>query len=424
MTVLRIKRANLSGMAYVLATCLALLGSAAYIYTQSLACGTVIVIIGGFFLSVAKFKVGTAVGKRDLPAYAALVLLFCFSVIAFAVYRTYPNAQYMKSFAFNMFAFICVSSISVRRFRHIDMGVMFFLVIVLAVSAMQATYLFWGFGLDPVQAQSADYVVDNAYSFSGIRSIFMNPNDLSLVCCLLLVYFTQVSLVSERIKLAVVSALAVVIVLSASRTCILVGALIVAMYYLKRPRQWVIFAACLLTLWVSLNAAANSGGGSVSDSYWGKKIASISVMATNFVNGGARDVRDGSVDERSAGYSQFLGKFDLVGFGSFKAQDYGYLMKGDALFQENPHSLPVELSLLYGYAGAMIFVLFMGWIFLSLMDSDGIWYAASFAAIYFMLTFVSSSEINFPSFWILTFLIVMGPRKRGMQMPIAHKGMA
>jgi hypothetical protein len=217
---------------------------------------------------------------------------------------------------------------------------------------------------------------------------------------------------SERIKMVIVVSLAAVIVLSASRTCIFVAAIVVGLYYLKKPRQWIVFAICLIVLWLSLSAAADSGGTGVLNTYWGRKIASISTIATNYVDGGIRNVSDGSVDQRSAGYRQFLAKFDEIGIGSFKAQDYSYLMKGDVLFQVDPHSLPIEMTLLYGYAGLAIFALYMWWVFSSLMRSFGFMRALTFIFILFMLTFVSSSEINFPSFWIITFLIVIGSRAR------------
>lgn len=412
MAFLTIKRIDVAGNAYSLATCFALLGSAVYIYSQSFAVGTIVVLIGGLFLAISKLRMNAVVDKNDIPAYVALIALFILSAIALAVYGTYPNAQYLKSFVFNLLAFISISTVFWKRFEYINKGVVWFLLIILIVAMLQAGYLFWGVGPDPVRANAADYVAENAYSYSGVRSIFTNPNDLSLVCCLLMVYFTQVSPVSERIKMVIVASLAAVIVLSASRTCIFVATIVVGLYYLKKPRQWIVFAICLAVLWLSLSAAADSGGTGVLNTYWGRKIASISTIATNYVDGGIRNVSDGSVDQRSAGYRQFLTKFDEIGIGSFKAQDYSYLMKGDVLFQADPHSLPIEMSLLYGYVGLVIFIIYMWWMFSSLMRSAGIMRSLSFTFIFFLLTFVSSSEINFPSFWIVTFLIVFGSRWR------------
>lgn len=424
MAILMIKRINVIGNAYGLATCLALLGSSVYIYSRSFAVGTIIVLIGGLFLAISKLRMNAVVDKNDVPVYVALIALFVLSVIALAVYGTYPNVQYLKSFLFNFFAFILFSTLFTKKFKYINKGVIWFLLIILIVAGLQAGYLFWGVGLDPVRENAANYVVENAYGYSGVRSIFTNPNDLSLICCLLLVYFTQISPVSERIKMIIVASLAAVIVLSASRTCILVAAIVVSFHYLKRPKQWAIFSICLVVLWVSLSAAADSGGAGVLNTYWGRKIASISAIATNYIDGGIRNVSDGSVDQRSAGYKQFLSKFNEIGVGSFKAQDYGYLMKGDVLFQADPHSLPIEMSLLYGYAGLVIFFLYMWWVFSSLMRSAGIIRALEFTFIFFLLTFVSSSEINFPSFWIMTFLIVIGSRVRNKNKAHTKEGMA
>ena len=114
---------------------------------------------------------------------------------------------------------------------------------------------------------------------------------------------------------------------------------------------------------MSLNFLYQSSGSD--ESYWMSRVSSIVDLISYYIGFGSSGISDGSADIRLSTYVDFLENFWSIGLGSFKAKDYSYFLS-DVLMRQDPHSLMVELGLLYGYFGFVVYILIVFWVYLSM----------------------------------------------------------
>lgn len=389
------------------ALCAMLLGSFVYIISPSVAIGTVIVLfIGPIYL----FNFFKTKQKSGATVFLLLLLggLVILSIVALLVNPIYSNAQYLKAFGFSFLSLPIIAITLARRPGAINWAVVWYAAIIFIFAVAQITYIYFGVGLDPARLDSAQYVIDNLVGYVGPRSIFSNPNDFAAVCLLIVIYFLFKSSISEIWKNFITLVSSAMVLFSGSRICIASLILLLVAYYLK---DWAKFGRAALVASVGgiiIVAFTGFGIQSFGDSYWFNKLLSFEDLILYYIGMGAGRIADGSADVRISTYAEFLSNIGSIGVGSFKAQDYSYFLS-DVLMREDPHSLMVELGLLYGYFGLLIYILILVWIYVSARRRQERWTSMVLTFIVAMLTFTSSSMVNFPAFWVLLFMIFSLP---------------
>lgn len=409
MTVMKFSAQSVWNMLWGLFLCLMLLGSFAYIYNSSFAIGVLLALISGP-LFLIKFLTKRRTGV-DLFMLLSLGLLVLFAVLGMVVFPTDDNFRYVKAFAFNFFAFPIVMVILEKKGWALNFGVLLYAAIICFIAALQISYLYFGFGLDPTRVGVADYMANDAFAFAGIRSIFANQNDFAMICLFLIIYVIFVSRMEEKYKSLLTAIFSLMVVLAASRTCIVCLVLVLGTYYLTSWKRWKYFIIGISVAVACFFAISAYSSRSSENSYWVTKITTIIDLGANFLSGGVSNISDGSAHQRMGGYGEFFDKFDMIGFGSFRAKDYGYILS-DSLLMQDPHSLLIELSLLYGYVGLLFFAFMVFWVFRCSRLGSGAAKAAILTLSVILATFVSSSEVNFPAFWVIVFICFIGVRTR------------
>lgn len=375
------------------------------------ACAVVAVGVGVFALMrVLSFGL---IRQWNVGAFIALAGLVVLSLIGVVVYPVKENMLYVESFLYNFSCFAIVLVLLPKRREVIKLVILAFFIIIAFFALVQVTFLFFGFGMDPTMVQYADMSGNaDTYQAAGVRSVFFNSNDFGVCCTLMMLYFIYGCELPGKYRLILIAVLATMIVLSGSRSCLVVTCLLLLWYYMTNWRRILGFIVALV---FAVGAAAwlvATSKLSIADSYFGAKIATlIAIGAAYFVGGG--HIADGSVNERTGAYLEFLHKFGNVGVGSFKANDYEYIIKSSALLSQDPHSLVIELSLLYGYIGLVLFTMLMVWIYFSMRRNCGNTTAAFVVVFVMILGFVSSSSIGHRDFWILLFVLVCGAYQAG-----------
>lgn len=381
--------------------CFMLAGSFFYIYDHSFAIGTILAFIlgPGFVLHFLQSK---RTLKLDIVQFSLLGLLFGLASFATLLVPEENNFQYLKAFAFNLAAFPIVAFLCKNRTEASKSGLILFFIIILAIAILQISYLFNGIGIDPTREQAADYAIADAFAFSGVRSIFGNPNDFSVICVLLIIITLYGIRISERVRAVIVVILTLMILMAASRTNLVAAILVLSSYYLFSSKRWreLLHYGGIGIIVFSLFSLSDKN---LSESYWARRAETIFTTASL--------ISDSSVDRRTNQYLNFIENLDLIAMGSFRAQNYNYFVKNDDLFSRNPHSLIIELALLFGYVGLFIGCVVFYWLF-TCFRLGGIGAARSLLLLVcvVMVTFVSSSVINFPAFWVLIYFIGIGSR--------------
>lgn len=394
-----------TAMAFML--CAMLLGSFVYILSPSFAVGTVLALLVGpiYLMSFLKLRQDSTVVFLFILIGALLV----FSIVALLIHPSYENLQYLKAFGFSFLSIPIVTMALSRRPSSVELAVVLFLAIVVVVAVAQLAYIYFGIGMNPARMDAEQYVLDDLVRFSGPRSIFGNPNDFGAICAMVLIYILYKSSMSDAIKGIGIIVLSLMIFLSASRISIFSLLLILIFYYFRGGLKWKKIALSVFVfgaIFLSLNLLYRGSGSD--ESYWLSRTSSLVELIASYAGFGAGKMSDGSVDIRLSTYVDFLSNFWSIGVGSFKAKDYSYFLS-DVLMRQDPHSLMVELGLLYGYFGFIIYVLIIFWVYLSMRQGHGNFIALVLAFVVAMLTFTSSSVINFPGFWVMLLMCFIVP---------------
>ena len=382
--------------------CIMLLGSTFCIWSKFYLSGTLISIFPGvFFLSRLFFNKKISC-INFLLLFCLFLILVC-SAISLFFYRTSVNFEYFKAFILIFFSFVIVISIPFGD-RHIaENGVMFFFAIIMLYAFLQISYIFFHVGMNPVRPDllSKAYIVENAFQYSGVRSIYSDTNNFSFVCVLLTIYFLYATYFSRTTKLFLSIVLFFMVIFSASRSCFVADSIILGLFFLKEIKDCAAFCLFSLLIFFSVSFLSGYSCNSFSNSFFISKLLTIFSIVGNFLNGQA--LNDSSITSRGQNYLLLFQKFDQLGFGSFNAQHYD-LAKNSLLFSQNPHSLIVEFSFLYGYLGLMVSLFLFLWFYLSIRKVFKKSKSVVITASLFLLTFVCSSTISFPAFWFLFFL--------------------
>lgn len=389
-----------------------LAGSFFWIYAQPFAIGTVLAFAIGPLIFATHLR-NRGFRKQEVGMVAVLALFCVLMAIGTMLSSSESNIRYLKAFFLNFFSFFVVRNLVESNDGSISKGFFAFLAFIILIGGAQITYVSFGFGLDPTRLDAADYELNDIYRYSGIRSIFPNPNDFSLICTLSLIFVCYGISLGSKTRAMTIALLFAMILLAASRTCIVAAVAILLVYYTSNVRRSIILIALISVLTILAASGTDLMLGSADASYWRIRLDSISSIATDLYRNGYSSISDGSIDLRTSGYLQFASKFLEVGFGSFEAADYGYFFKRGDLIDQNPHSLLIELSLLFGYFGFLASLYLFYWFYSMLrtaMKNRGT--AIFLTSLVFALSFVSSSVINFNSFWVLIYLIAAGVHQR------------
>jgi len=290
--------------------------------------------------------------------------------------------------------------------------VLLFVGVILLVAIAQVSYMFFGVGMDPTMVANLETEYNSlSYSHVGVRSIFVNTNDLAVAGCLALLFIMYGCRMKNRSVAIATAVIGAMVALSGSRGGFVVLVAITVGYYLASWRRMLM--ASLIAVFVVLLLAYlfSNPNFALSNSYFFTKLSTISKIVGEYFLGDVQQGMANSTSLRMDTYRQFAEKFLHIGFGSFVAQDYGYIIKGSWLMAQDPHSLPIELGLLYGYFGIAAFFSIMVWMFVVLSQSFGALAALAFCAIFFILCFESSSSIGHRAFWGLFFAFICGVRE-------------
>ncbi len=378
-----------------------LLGATFYVGSPSFAVGVLLTLVLGPFCLI-EFIWDERPSNTGLFVLMGVGLLVALSVLGVMAYPTYGNLQYLKAFAFAFFALPIIAVVGRRRRTAIDRAIVAYLIVICAIAFAQVTFIYFGVGLDPTRADAAAYVAADPFAHVGVKSLFGNPNDFATICLLLIIVILLRSSFRESVKALCTGTLALMILFAASRLCIVGLALVLAAYYLTSWQRWryAFLGACaaagalLLLKFHSTDFATGS--------YWLTKLMSISEVGLSYLSGGIGNAAARFDTDRALTYGRFVLGFGSIGFGSFQAKNYGYFLT-DPLMRQDPHSLMVELGLLYGYPGFLVFCLLLWWASQSIRRSHGLRISLFVSATIFLTTFTSSSEVNFPTYWVLLF---------------------
>lgn len=383
-----------------------LFGSWMYVYDPAFAVGTIVMFSIGPFV-VANFLT-RAHKKIDIALFYTMLGLFALSCIAVVSYPTPDNIRYCKAFLYAFFAFAFIDYICAFNRSSIWPGCMLFLIVVGAMALPQVTYILFGVGMNPAYTgDGGEFLTADAFLTASVRSIFYNPNNFASACTLLLILFLQAKK-DDFVQYVIVKiSLLALIVLAGSRSCLLVAVIAIFANYwdgIKRLKKGAISKAIIFVASGSVLVAA--AGSWLSKSHIFEKISTLGNIIGAMMATGTASVDDVSVRERWSAYTGFFSHFFSLGFGSFEAENYVNIYKQGTLISENPHSLALELSALYGYFGLFAFIVLMTWLYFSVRGRvNGRLGAGGLCFGVFVISCVPAAVINFSTFWILFYLI-------------------
>lgn len=382
-----------------------LFGATLFIYTPSFAIGTLIIVgISPFFF--IPFITDKLLSLEDICLFFWLSVLFIFSVASCFVYIEIANFQYLKAFGLNLLTFPVLYYIVKQKANTAGTAVIFYLVVILIIGFLQQSYIFFGHGIDPKNDATLNYVSDNVIQLLGIRSIFDNSNDFAAICVLILFLVCYGFNFSNVIRTTAISAISITLLLTASRLSFAAGLLILIPYYLSSKRRLIGVIYFILLLSISISTVMYIIDVSIFETFWGSKLLSFSLLFGITEVNGTLQTADESAISRISNYTVVMQNIHNLGSGSFRAQNYSDIVKEGGLFSENPHSLFFELALLYGYYGIFSYVGIFYWLMTSIRSmKSSLIVNFMLTSSLVLLTFASSSSINFPAFWVLLFLI-------------------
>lgn len=383
-----------------------LVGSWLYVYNSAFAIGTIIMFAIGPFVAI-NFMTRTHI-KIDIFLFYVLAGLFVLSCIALIYSRTPDNLRYCKSFLYALFAFAFIDYICVFHRGSVWLGCALFMVVIGVVAIPQVTYILFGFGVNPAYTGDAgDLLTASAFRTASVRSIFYNPNNFASACTLLLILSLQAKDGNFMQHVLVKMVLLSLIILAGSRACLLVSIVAILFHYLSDLRSLKKRSISkLITLSASGLVIILVASRWLSKSHILEKLSTVTNILGSALSTGATHVTDVSVRERWSAYAGFFNRFFSLGMGSFEAKNYLNIYKQGTLISENPHSLVLELSALYGYFGLLAFIFLLTWLYFSVRGRVGSRLgAASVCLGVFIISCVPSSVINFATFWIFFYLI-------------------
>lgn len=401
-----INKKNLSNLLVGSTISAGLFGSWLYVYNSALAVSSIIMFVIGPFVAVN--FMARAHAKNDITLFYILVGLFVLSCIALIYSPTPDNFRYCKSFLYALFAFSFIDYICAFHRGSIWVGCALFMVVIVIVAIPQVTYILFGFGVNPAYTGDAgEFLASDAFLTASVRSIFYNPNNFASACTLLLILVLQARdgyLMRHALVKVILLAL---VFLAGSRACLLVSVIAVLFHYwneLKSLKKGSISKFIAFGASGSILVVVASSW--LSKSHIFEKLSTITNIIGAAVSSGAAHVTDVSVRERWSAYAGFFDRFFSLGMGSFEARNYVNVYRPGTLISENPHSLVLELSALYGYFGLLAFIFMLMWLYFSVRSRVGSRLGATGLCIgVFIISCVPSSVINFSSFWILFYLI-------------------
>ena len=216
-----------------------------------------------------------------------------------------------------------------------------------AVAALQASFLAFGIGIDPViEDQVAAALAAGQLRF-GLPSFFGNPNNFSVFAGLAVIYFGVQGIRVHSVWTAIAFAC---VVASGSRTVLMFAVAWMVTLHVLRTGWWGALRGVLILVAASVAVTATEGqsGFYLIDRTYG---AFSELLSGEVQPGSSLDVRGRSHLFFLENYGSFLG-------GSFDASRpfdvFANTGFDDSLVKVNPHSLVIELHALFGLFGLLI----------------------------------------------------------------------
>lgn len=331
----------LAEIGIVIAAAIYPLSSFVHIYSSELS-GTNFVVLALLPFALVAFM-AAVLGRTLSYGALGLVLLCVLAAICVLLDPVSTNAKLLRGALVGAIGAYGAVWISENRPALVPICVGSAIALTMAIATAQASYLFFGVGLNPVSDE-----VTNSVSglVIGIPSAFGNPNDFSVFLLLILIACLWRS---GRFAATIRLVCLVGIVLSGSKLALLLALLGFFMGTLKRFFllfiPGIVIGAFLINKWLE-----------VLQIYSIQRLieAGEAVSQGTIGSGGSIAVRLSSVRYFVENFPEFL-------VGSFSAAQ-AYPQFSDALFDVslisvNPHSAVIELAALFGIFGLIIFLL-------------------------------------------------------------------
>ncbi|MCO8044767.1 hypothetical protein NI467_05275 [Acinetobacter bohemicus] len=365
-----------------------LCGSFFYIIVPAVSLSFIITIISILFVlknKIAKYNV-------DILSIVVFSYFVFLATVGLLVNPSYENLQYLKSFVSILIVFMFFLGLRNKGFSFFN-SILVFTFFIFSIALLQFSFLMTGYGINPVIKSLEGYDLNlNTY---GVRSIFSNPNDFSVILILLSVYF----FISQKSNLLILSGFFVFF--AGSRTAMFLYSLLLLLFYFKQINikkiisliSLMVFSFIIYVFYLKNNA----------DLYSIRRFSNI------FTDLGG----DGSIQVRFSNIVVFFDNFSSLYFGGWAAKSYS--IYSDPIFYVNPHSFIIEIVLLYGIYGLIFLtgIFFTVALYLSKNSNISTLEKIICGFIFFMITFVPSSILNFPTFWALLFIILVSHEKKG-----------
>lgn len=374
--------------------------------------GVISTFVMGLFCYL-KYSRQFVIRKIDILIVASVSILLLMSQMARIIYPTEYNVAYSKDFIIYFFYTAIILKLMRTRSFVVARSVDLFLILILVLAFFQWTYISFGLGINPSNHVGFADTGSDIYIY-GVRSIFFNPNNFSAVCVTLAILYCLKTDLSERKRLILLIVLSTFTLVAGSRACALADFLVLVAYSqirinrgdqfptTRRSRKKMVYLFCIAIALVVVIVLGRSSDNS--KSYWSEKIDKIPTLIDSMLIHG--DVHDHSVNERLGVYREYFDHFAKLGLGGLHAQNYGNVITVNSLMAKNPHSLFVELSLLYGYPGLLAFLLLFAWLYITMYRGLRSHIRTVLVLMALLLvTFVPSSVMNVPQLWALYLII-------------------
>lgn len=339
-----------------------------------------------YFLIAVKWKLTVS----TLPVF---VFVFFLSVVA-ALYVFFEQGfigffslEALYFFSLVLMLFAAFRLVFNKESEFLNKAFFIFLLFQLILMLGQLMKMLTGVGLHvPAElVQSASEA--NKLLLSGT---FVNSNDLAAVCVMIALFFMLNYRVSNRFYRLAISMIFLILLLTVSRSSLLV---FICMYLYFEAKRSFLKLQVLVVLFVSMFSVFYIVGVSFPENY---DVVDRIVHRINTIpkilSGGLQ--ADNSLSLRVNSYLNFFHNLPELGLGSGKYQDYDEFVSELGpryrLYATNPHSFVVEVSYWLGWAGLALLSLFL----LSCLSMRSFFLSLMIVAIFIVMSSVSSSIIG------------------------------
>jgi hypothetical protein len=352
----------------------------------------------------------TALESMRMRDWLAVLVLLPYTVLASYYYISNPlDGRYFTNYLLTIITlpFIVLSILRLAfysvRFDYKSFvlnSVIFFLIAQLLICLGQISTYITGFGLPIIEEYSG---------VSMITGTFFNSNNLGAVVLMISFVFIDIEeSVHQRLKLFIWLLVATLLVISGSRSALLLGGLLF-LYTRRFSFKNIVFYGLLVfisfMLYGLISSSAEVSGIKINAfSRFFIRLESLVYILTNGIG------VDDSVGLRLESYVHFLFKLNDLGLGSGEVNNY-FKYSGGANFSteiifRNPHSLIVEIGYWLGWPG-LIF------------SSVGILYLISysnrkllFCVVFMVVVHIPSSVLGVLIVSLFSLLSVISSRKK------------